>query len=127
MDMRLEVIGIGVSDVDAALAFYTEQVGFRLDHDVAPAPGMRVVQMTPPGSPTSVVIGEGMPLGEPGASQGMQLVVDDLDALRTELAGRGVDISDVQQLGPEGQPGSRFAFFRDPDGNGWSVQELRRD
>jgi catechol 2,3-dioxygenase-like lactoylglutathione lyase family enzyme len=88
---------------------------------------MRVVQMTPPGSPCSVVIGEGMPLGEPGSTKGPQLVVDDIDAVHDELAGRGVPISPVQQLGPEGTPGSRFAFFTDPDGNGWAVQELKRD
>lgn len=126
MDMRLEVIGIPVSDVDAAKAFYVERVGFVLDHDVSPAPGMRVVQMTPPGSPCSVVIGEGMPLGEPGTTKGPQLVVEDVDAVRGELAGRGVEITEVQQLGPEGAPGSRFAFFADPDGNSWSLQEMRR-
>jgi catechol 2,3-dioxygenase-like lactoylglutathione lyase family enzyme len=126
MDMRLEVIGIPVSDVEAAKAFYVGQVGFLLDHDVSPAPGMRVVQMTPPGSPCSVVIGEGMPLGEPGSTKGPQLVVEDVDAVRRQLAERGVEITEVQQLGPEGAPGSRFAFFSDPDGNGWSLQELRR-
>lgn len=126
MDMRLEVIGIPVADVDRAKAFYVDQVGFGLDHDVEPAPGMRVVQMTPPGSACSVVIGAGMPLGEPGTTKGPQLVVEDIDRARAELAGRGVAITEVQQLGPEGAPGSRFAFFTDPDGNGWSVQELRR-
>jgi len=127
MDMRLEVIGIPVSDVDRAKEFYVDKVGFGLDHDIEPGPGMRVVQMTPPGSPCSVVIGTGMPLGEPGTSRGPQLVVTDLDTLRAELVGRDVPITDVQQLGPEGQPGSRFAFFTDPDGNSWSVQEYRRD
>jgi catechol 2,3-dioxygenase-like lactoylglutathione lyase family enzyme len=126
VDMRLEVIGIPVSDVDAARAFYVDQVGFGLDHDVRPAPGMRVVQMTPPGSPCSVVIGEGLPLGEPGTTKGAQLVVDDIAAARAELAGRGVPISDMVQFGPEGVPGSRFAFFTDPDGNGWALQEIRR-
>jgi len=126
MDMRLEVIGIPVADVDAAKAFYVERVGFRLDHDIRPNEGMRVVQFTPPGSPCSVVIGEGLPLGEPGSTKGMQLVVEDIDAARAALAERGVPISDVQQLGPEGAPGSRFAFFTDPDGNGWSLQEIRR-
>jgi catechol 2,3-dioxygenase-like lactoylglutathione lyase family enzyme len=126
MDLRLEVIGIPVSDVDAAMAFYTEQVGFHLDHDVRPSPDMRVVQMTPPGSPCSVVIGDGMPLGEPGSTKGAQLVVDDIDEARSALAARGVPISPIQQLGPEGAPGSRFAFFTDPDGNGWAVQELKR-
>ena len=126
MEMRLEVVGIPVSDVDAAKAFYVDQVGFGLDHDARPRSGMRVVQMTPPGSPCSVVIGEGLPLGAPGTARGAQLVVDDIDAVRTELARRGVPISDVVQFGPEGAPGSRFAFFDDPDGNGWSLQEIRR-
>jgi catechol 2,3-dioxygenase-like lactoylglutathione lyase family enzyme len=127
MDMKLEVIALPVSDVDAAKAFYTDQVGFHLDHDdVTPAAGMRVVQMTPPGSSCSVVIGEGLPLGEPGTTKGMQLVVEDIDATRAALADRGVRITDVQQLGPQGSPGSRFAFFADPDGNGWSLQELKR-
>ena len=85
MDMRLEVIGIPVSDVDAAKAFYVDQVGFGFDHEVSPVPGMRVVQMTPPGSACSVVIGEGLPLGEPGTAKGAQLVVDDLDAARSAL------------------------------------------
>lgn len=124
MDHRLLVIAIPVSDVDRSLAFYTDQVGFVLDHDVRPSPGMRVAQMTPRGSPCSVVVGEGMPLGQPGSTKGLQLCVDDIDVARAELAGRGVEISEVQQLGPEGAPGSRFAFFADPDGNGWSLQEL---
>ncbi|HEX7149134.1 MAG TPA: VOC family protein [Actinomycetota bacterium] len=126
MDLKLEVVPIPVSDVDAAKAFYTEQVGFNLDHDARPTPGMRVVQMTPPGSACSVVIGEGLPLGEPGSVKGVQLVVEDIDAVREQLAGRGVGVGEVQQLGPEGTPGSRFLFFDDPDGNTWSVQELKR-
>jgi len=125
MDFKLAVIGIPVSDVDTAKAFYTEQVGFGLDHDVRPTAGMRVVQMTPPGSSCSVVIGEGMPLGQPGSTKGPQLVVEDIDAAREGLLARGVDITEIQQLGPEGAPGSRFAFFADPDGNGWSVQEIK--
>lgn len=126
MDYRLEVIGVPVSDVDAAKAFYVDGVGFQLDHDIEPGPGMRVVQLTPVGSSCSIVIGRGMPLGDPGATKGLQLVVEDIDTARAELAGRGVMITDVQQLGPEGAPGSRFAFFTDPDGNGWSLQELKR-
>jgi catechol 2,3-dioxygenase-like lactoylglutathione lyase family enzyme len=125
MDLKLEVVPIPVSDVDAAKAFYTEQVGFHLDHDVRPNDSMRVVQMTPPGSACSVVIGEGLPLGEPGSVKGVQLVVEDLDAVREALAGRGVGVGDVQQLGPEGSPGSRFLFFEDPDGNRWAVQEFK--
>jgi catechol 2,3-dioxygenase-like lactoylglutathione lyase family enzyme len=126
MDYRLEVIGIPVSNVDASKTFYSDVVGFAVDHDISPRPGMRVVQLTPPGSPCSIVIGEGMPLGKPGTTRGAQLVVDDIDAAREELVGRGLQITDVQQLGPEGAPGSRFAFFSDPDGNGWSIQEFKR-
>jgi catechol 2,3-dioxygenase-like lactoylglutathione lyase family enzyme len=127
MEMKLEVVPIPVADVDLAKAFYTERVGFTLDHDIRPNDSMRVVQMTPPGSACSVVIGEGMPLGDPGSVKGVQLVVEDLDAAREELAARGVPISDVQQLGPEGSRGSRFAFFDDPDGNKWSIQELKHN
>ncbi len=126
MDMRLEVIAIPVSDVEASARFYTEVLGFHLDHDVEHVPGIRVVQVTPPGSPTSVVFGAGMPLGDPGTTKGLQLVVDDIAATRSTLAERGLAISEVQQLGPEGTPGSRFAFFTDPDGNGWSLQEIKR-
>ena len=126
MDLKLEVVAIPVADVDAAKAFYTDKVGFNLDHDMQPNEHMRVVQMTPPGSACSVVMGEGLPLGEPGSVKGVQLVVEDIDAVREALAGRGVEIGDVQQLGPEGAPGSRFAFFEDPDGNGWAVQEIKR-
>jgi catechol 2,3-dioxygenase-like lactoylglutathione lyase family enzyme len=123
MDLKLEVVPMPVADVDAAKAFYTEKVGFNLDHDVEPGNGMRVVQMTPPGSACSVVIGVGLPLGEPGSVKGVQLVVEDIDAVRGAMAERGVPIGEVQQLGPEGAPGSRFAFFEDPDGNMWAVQE----
>jgi catechol 2,3-dioxygenase-like lactoylglutathione lyase family enzyme len=126
MDYRLEVIGVPVSDVDHAIDFYVNRVGFHLDHDIEPGPGMRVAQMTPAGSPTSIVIGRGLPLGDPGTTKGMQLVVEDIDGARAELAEKGVEITDVQQLGPEGSPGSRFAFFSDPDGNGWSLQEIKR-
>ena len=126
MDYRLEVIGIPVSDVDNSIDFYVNRVGFNLDHDIEPGPGMRVAQMTPQGSPTSIVIGRGLPLGDPGTTKGMQLVVEDIDVARAELAGGGVEITDIQQLGPEGSPGSRFAFFSDPDGNGWSLQEIKR-
>src|SRR5207302_2517474 len=89
IDMKLEVVPIPVSDVDAAKAFYTEKVGFHLDHDARPNERMRVVQMTPPGSACSVVVGEGLPLGAPGSVKGVQLVVEDIDAVRETLAGRG--------------------------------------
>ena len=111
--------------MDAAKDFYSAKVGFTVDHDVSPNANMRIVQMTPPGSACSVVIGVGLPLGEPGSVKGVQLVVEDLDAVRSELAGRGVSISEVQQMGPEGTPGSRFCFFDDLDGNTWAVQEYR--
>jgi catechol 2,3-dioxygenase-like lactoylglutathione lyase family enzyme len=124
MDLKLEVVPMPVSDVDAAKTFYTEKVGFNLDHDIEPGNGMRVVQMTPPGSACSVVIGVGLPLGEPGSVKGVQLVVEDIDAVRAAMAERGVPVGEVQQLGPEGAPGSRFCFFEDPDGNGWAIQEL---
>ena len=125
MDMKLEVVPLPVRDVDAAKDFYSAKVGFTVDHDVSPTASMRIVQMTPPGSACSVVIGVGLPLGEPGSVKGVQLVVEDLDAVRTELAGRGVNISEVQQMGPEGTPGSRFCFFDDLDGNTWAVQEYK--
>ena len=125
MDMKLEVVPLPVRDVDAAKDFYSAKVGFTVDHDVSPNAGMRIVQMTPPGSACSVVIGVGLPLGEPGSVKGVQLVVEDLDAVRSELAGRGVNISEVQQMGPEGTPGSRFCFFDDLDGNTWAVQEYK--
>ena len=126
MEMKLEVVLIPVRDVDAAKEFYADRVGFHLDHDVRPNETMRVVQMTPPGSACSVVLGEGLPQGEPGSLKGVQLVVEDLDAVRAALVERGVPVSEVRQLGPEGAPGSRFAFFGDPDGNEWAVQEYRR-
>jgi catechol 2,3-dioxygenase-like lactoylglutathione lyase family enzyme len=125
MDMKLEVVPLPVRDVDAAKDFYSAKVGFTVDHDVSPTENMRIVQLTPPGSACSVVIGTGLPLGEPGSVKGVQLVVEDLDAVRSELAGRGVSISEVQQMGPEGTPGSRFCFFDDLDGNTWAVQEYR--
>ena len=97
MDYRLEVVGIPVSDVDQAKDFYTTKVGFHLDHDVQPGPEMRVVQMTPPGSPCSVVIGHGIPLGDPGTTKGMQLVVEDID---------GGSVIELQMVAPEGVRGN---------------------
>src|SRR6202521_2283178 len=126
IEMKLEVVPIPVSDIENAKAFYTEKAAFHLDHDVRPTEGMRVVQMTPPGSACSVVIGEGLALGKSGSDIAVQLVVQDIDAAREALAGRGVPVGAVQQLGPEGSPGSRYVFFEDPDGNMWAVQEYRR-
>ncbi|WP_455836152.1 VOC family protein [Pseudarthrobacter siccitolerans] len=117
MEMRLEVVQVPVSDVDRAKSFYTEKLGFVLDHDVEHVPGMRVVQLTPPGSATSIVIGTGMTAMQPGSLEGLQLVVPDMGATRDELLRRGADISDVQDMG-----GVLFAHFADPDGNRWVLQ-----
>jgi catechol 2,3-dioxygenase-like lactoylglutathione lyase family enzyme len=125
MDFRLEVVVVPVTDVDRAIAFYVDAAGFVLDHDVSPGNGMRVVQLTPPGSACSIVIGVGSM--EPGSLKGLQLVVEDIDHARAELAARGVDVSDVRLLGPPERNGSKFLFFSDPDGNAWSVQELRAE
>ncbi len=125
MDFRLEVVAVPVSDVDRSKAFYSEKVGFNLDHDVSPTDQMRVVQLTPPGSACSIVIGTGLPEAEPGSAKGLQLVVTDVEAARADLAERGVDVGEIQQLGLEGSTGSKFVFFNDPDGNGWAVQEVR--
>jgi catechol 2,3-dioxygenase-like lactoylglutathione lyase family enzyme len=125
VDYRLEVVVVPVADVDRAKAFYAEQVGFNVDHDESVSDEVRVVQLTPPGSACSIVIGTGLAAMEPGAVKGLQLVVTDINAARAELAGRGVEISEIKVLGRPGRPGFRFAFFSDPDGNGWAVQELR--
>jgi catechol 2,3-dioxygenase-like lactoylglutathione lyase family enzyme len=121
VDYRLEVVVVPVSDVDRAKAFYGKQMGFNVDHDSSPAEGVRVVQLTPPGSGCSIVIGTGVAPMEPGSIKGLQLVVDDMDAALADLGGRGLDVGEVQTLG-----GFKFVFFNDPDGNGWAVQEIKR-
>ena len=120
MEMRLEVVPLPVVDVDASLAFYVDKVGFVLDHDVSPGNGMRVVQLTPPGSACSIVFGQGIVKTAPGSVQGLHLVVSDLGAARAELVGRGVDVSPVKDFGG----GISMIFFKDPDGNGWAVQHI---
>jgi catechol 2,3-dioxygenase-like lactoylglutathione lyase family enzyme len=125
MDFRLEVVQVPVSDVDRAKSFYTENVGFHTDHDTQLDDAVRVVQMTPPGSACSIVIGTGLSDMKPGSVEGLQLTVTDMDAARGELVERGVDVSDVKVLGAPGRPGFKHAYFRDPDGNGWAVQEIR--
>lgn len=115
--MRLEVVQVPVADVDRSKSFYMEKLGFALDHDVEHIPGMRVVQLTPPGSAASIVIGMGMTSMTPGSLEGLQLVVPDMGAARTELLSRGADVSEVQDLG-----GVQFAHFADPDGNRWVIQ-----
>ncbi|CAM3090797.1 Glyoxalase-like domain protein [Arthrobacter ulcerisalmonis] len=117
MQMRLEVVQVPVSDVDSAKAFYSDTLGFTVDHDVEHIPGMRVVQLTPPGSATSIVIGTGMTSMVPGSLEGLQLVVPDLHELYAELAGRGADVTEVQDMG-----GVLFASLTDPDGNRWVLQ-----
>jgi catechol 2,3-dioxygenase-like lactoylglutathione lyase family enzyme len=124
MDFRLEVVVVPVSDVDRAKAFYTERMGFHADHDTQISEDTRVVQLTPPGSACSIAIGTGLAPMEPGSVKGLQLVVTDMDAAVGELAGRGLDVGEVQELGQPGKPGFKFVFFNDPDGNGWAVQEL---
>lgn len=121
MDMKLEVVPLPVSDIDRALTFYERHVGFHLDHDISPGNGMRIVQLTPPGSACSVVFGEGM--GDtgvaPGSVKGLHLVVADVAAAREELIARGVGVSDVMDMG-----GVLYAYFDDPDGNSWALQQL---
>lgn len=125
VDFRLEVVVVPVADVDRAKAFYADGLGFTVDHDAEPAPGQRVVQLTPRGSGCSVVIGTGLTEMAPGSLDGLQLVVSDLEAAHAELRGRGVELGETRTLGREGRPGFRFTFFTDPDGNGWAIQEIR--
>jgi catechol 2,3-dioxygenase-like lactoylglutathione lyase family enzyme len=134
VDFKYELTVVRVSDVDRAKAFYAEKAGFNVDVDHRASESFRVVQLTPPGSAASIAIGTGISRSEPGAYQGMHLVVDDIEAARAELAGRGVEVSEPFHFGPDGQtPGlhpdradyGTFLSFRDPDGNGWLVQEVR--
>jgi predicted enzyme related to lactoylglutathione lyase len=118
MDYKLELVAVPVSDVDRAKAFY-EQVGFNADHDHRVSDEMRFVQLTPRGSGCSIAIGQGIMTTEPGSVQGLQLVVDDIEAAHDDLSSRGVEVSDVQDF-----PWGRFVFFTDPDGNGWAVQQI---
>jgi catechol 2,3-dioxygenase-like lactoylglutathione lyase family enzyme len=133
MDLKLEVVVLPVSDVDKSKAFY-EQVGFNAAVDHQPNDDFRVVQLTPPGSSCSIIIGKGLTSAAPGSAQGLHLVVADIEAARTELAGRGIDVSDFFHFGPGGQePGldperqdyGSFVSFNDPDDNSWLVQEKR--
>src|SRR4051794_20636511 len=122
MDMKLELVPIPVTDVDRAKAFYTEQLGFVADVDVRPAPGVRVVQVTPPGSSCSIGFGTGLPVYEapPGSVRGLHLVVDDIEKARAELVGRGVDVGPVEDVGG----GVKYAGFSDLDGNTLTLQEM---
>jgi catechol 2,3-dioxygenase-like lactoylglutathione lyase family enzyme len=119
MDFKLELVAVPVSDVDRAKAFYTERAGFNADHDYQVSEELRFVQLTPPGSACSIAIGSGIVDTSPGSVQGLQMVVGDIHAARAELAGRGVEVSEVQEF-----PWGSFVFFSDPDGNGWAVQQI---
>ncbi|MGW9428097.1 VOC family protein [Streptomyces decoyicus] len=131
MDWRLELVPIPVADVERAKRFYSEQMGFAVDHDMRVGDEARIVQLTPPGSGCSIVIGAGDGVEEvrPGSVQGLQLVVPDIAAARAELVARGVDAGPVQHVengeladGPGG-PWNSFVYFSDPDGNGWALQQ----
>jgi catechol 2,3-dioxygenase-like lactoylglutathione lyase family enzyme len=119
MDYKLELVAVPVSDVDRAKAFYTDQVGFNADHDHRVNDDLRFVQLTPPGSACSIVLGEGIVDGEPGSVSGLQMVVPDIQQAHAELSGRGVEVSDVEQM-----PWGSFIFFSDPDGNRWAIQQV---
>jgi catechol 2,3-dioxygenase-like lactoylglutathione lyase family enzyme len=120
MDMKLELVAVPVTDVDRAKDFYV-RAGFNADHDHTVSEVIRFVQLTPPGSACSIAIGKGTTDAEPGSVRGLQLVVASADEARAELAGRGIEVSDVSDF-----PWGRFVFFSDPDGNGWAVQEIVR-
>ena len=119
MNFKLELVAVPVSDVDRAKAFYVDQAGFNADHDHRVSDDIRFVQLTPPGSACSIALGTGVIDTPPGSVQGLQLVVEDIEAAHEELSRRGVEVSDVQDF-----PWGRFVFFSDPDGNGWAVQQI---
>ena len=121
MDLKLELIPVPVADIDRAKQFYTKQLGFKLDHDVQPSATVRVVQLTPPGSFCSIVLGAGLPgiVMPAGSLRGLHLVVNDIAQACAELAGKGVAMGEITDAG-----GIKYAGFRDPDGNTWTLQEL---
>jgi catechol 2,3-dioxygenase-like lactoylglutathione lyase family enzyme len=121
MDMKIEVVFLGVTDPDKTKEFYVEKIGFNADHDRTVHEGLRFIQLTPPGSACSIAFGEGLGDMKPGASKGLMMVIDSADAAHKELKSRGVDVSDVAE-----QPWGRFVYFSDPDGNSWQLQELVR-
>ena len=119
MDWKLELVSVPVSDVDRAKAFYTDKVGFVADHDHRVTDELRFVQLTPPGSACSIAIGSAMDQAEPGSVRGLQIVVPDVAAARDEWLARDVEVSDLQEF-----PWGLFAFFRDPDGTSWALQQI---
>jgi catechol 2,3-dioxygenase-like lactoylglutathione lyase family enzyme len=131
VNWTLEVVVVPVGDIDRAKDFYAGKLGCALDHDTSPAPGVRIVQLTPPGSGCSVVIGKGaVPDMPPGSLKGLQLVVPDIHKAHEYLTGRGVEVSDVTTIGVNPRPTPHeldnvgFVFFEDPDGNSWAVQQI---
>jgi catechol 2,3-dioxygenase-like lactoylglutathione lyase family enzyme len=119
MDWKLELVAIPVADVDRAKGFYVDKIGFVEDIDAKVSDDVRFVQLTPPGSACSICIGKGITQAAPGSVEGVQIVVPDINAAHDELAGRGVDVSDVETL-----PWGDFVYFSDPDGNRWAVQQV---
>ncbi len=119
MDWKIEVVFLGVTDVDRAKAFYVDQVGFRADHDVQVNENLRFVQLTPPGSACSVAFGQGITDMEPGSQRGVMVVIADVKAARDQLLARGVEASEIDV-----QPWGSFVRFSDPDGNTWALQQL---
>lgn len=118
MDWSLELVTVPVSDVDRAKAFYVDGMGFNVDQDARVNDELRFVQLTPPGSPCSIAIGEGISSKEPGSIEGLQIVVHDIEAAREQLVSRGLEVTEIQEY-----PWGRFVFLEDPDGNGWSIQQ----
>lgn len=120
MDMKLELVPIPVADVDRAKAFYTDKLGFNIDHDHKFGDNKRVCQLTPPGSACSIVLGVGLGMDNPpGSVQGLHLVVADIRGLREQMVGQGMELGEVQDMG-----GILYVSFKDPDGNGWAFQEI---
>ena len=119
MDWKIELVAVPVSGVDRAKAFYVEKVGFNADHDHQVNEKLRFVQLTPPGSACSISIGTGLTQMKPGSIEGLQMVVPDIEKAHTELAERGVAVSEIEDM-----PWGRFVYFSDPDGNRWAVQEV---
>jgi catechol 2,3-dioxygenase-like lactoylglutathione lyase family enzyme len=119
MDMKLELVAVPVTDVDRAKAFYVDKVGFNADHDHRVTEELRFVQLTPPGSACSIVLGTGITEMPPGSQKGLQMVVADVRAARDELQSRGVEASEVEDM-----PWGSFTFFADPDGNSWAIQQI---
>lgn len=119
MQMKLELVAVPVSDVDRAKAFYTEKIGFNADHDYRVSDTLRFVQLTPPGSACSIVIGEGITDMPPGSVKGLQMVVSDINEARDELVKRGAEVSEVEVM-----PWGSFIYFNDPDGNKWAIQYI---